>query len=162
MAVASLLISSKTDANLEHGDIITMKKVLNWDGGERAVWEPANRLQGVIVNVEVGNINLANLRGGRTRPLDASGKVFVGYDNGDVENTLRKRRFGVSPQFIKEEYPPLVGTVDWPRLRDPSDSYQPFEDQVFPKSKILRIIIDNATGERLSQTILDKVKDGNG
>ena len=71
------------------------------------------------------------LLGGRSPQLDLNGDIDLG------EVVQDKRWANIPPQMFQTKYPALFASVDWARVKDEDDEYQPWingtvEDRSFP------------------------------
>ena len=147
MAIISFAISIRNEADLpsghkrkKAGDLIAVKPGLwQWGGMERK--------QYLIVDVSVPDAVLPKVKK-LICPYYADGS-FEDDAFGDPKEILGKRRFSIPASVIQTKYPAWFASVDWQRVQDPEDDYQPLRDNG-------RII--DLTSDR-HQWFYDKVRD---
>ena len=149
MALISLglAIADQPRSMVEQGDIITGMK---YPMGELGKMEAMKLL---IINVDMGNIPLVKAK----RLLNRWYASGLMDDSSEAPEILAFRRFKVDFQAVKDEYPVLVNNVDWKRVKDRGDPYQPLEGMIIPANKLRSVIYDKQTGLFLSDYTLGQI-----
>ena len=109
----------------KRGDIIAIKRY-PW------AWGPGELREYLIVNLELPNVAASkihrvistHLQGGAWQQLPPK----LSLAKIPTEN---KRVFSIPHTMIQTRFPALYASVDWPRVMDPEDDYQPWLDRVF-------------------------------
>ena len=69
--------------------------------------------------------------------------------------TIGKRRFHLPWQKILDKVNEVGWPVNWSRVANPDDNYQPFESRVFPLSKFTDFVFDKSLNQFINEDGLD-------
>ena len=154
IASLALAVYDKSGTRHKEGDIICVKEYI-----DPPRWGNVARSYCVIVNLDIGdNINFEKAKRNLMMPVltDVILAPTVDYEN----VMLKKFRFGIKMQYIVDEHPAFADSVQWSRVADPEDEYQPFWNQVFPVSKVKRLIHDYKFDDKLSDETIGHIING--
>jgi len=152
MPIVSMLIACRHEQEVgrkKEGDIIAVV-----DGEHQ--FGVQERKKFLIVKVNVGdNINVEKA----ARALQV--RSFSSDEIEERDDILliptAKRRFCIRFEDLMTEFPTWTASVNWSRVRNPEDTYQPLEGKVIDQSKVRRIIWDKYNNSLISADTIGRI-----
>jgi len=148
--IVSCAISIKDEDDLpsghkrkKRGDIIAIKPV-GWK------WGLIERKRFLIVNVDLGTkVNTIEEAQKLTIPLFSDDTILWYPGSDDTQPTVvAYRRYKVPETTLQTEASKVAVTVDWDKVMNPLDEYQPIESKVVPMTVVFDTVKAKAVTEQ--------------
>lgn len=119
-------------------------------------WGVKERMRFLVTNIDMGEqIDWSRIRHFLTKRWTTD--YLVDPRNSHLKVVLGKRRFSVRFNDLRTEFHAFTSGIDWSRVKDLGDTYQPLESLIIPYSKLKKVIYDREGQSLISDQTLTEM-----